>query len=91
MNRRNRWPDVDLPWVIREIAKLTDKPFREIGEALTDDMLVNEESLSERDYTLGMSIAGDLENLWPLEGVFRRGPDAERALNLVKRVLQAEG
>ncbi len=79
--------DVELPWVIREIAKLTDKPFREIGEALTEDMLDNEDSLSEYDYTLGMGVASTLETLWPTEGVFKRGPDAERALNLIKRVL----
>lgn len=87
MPSRNRRGDVELPWIIREVAKLTDKPFREIGEALTEDMLENEGSLSEHEYALGMDIAGTLETLWPLEGQFARGPDAERALNLIKRVL----
>lgn len=45
--------DYELAWVVREVAKITDKPFREIGEELANDMLANEDSLSEYDYTLG--------------------------------------
>ena len=79
--------DFELPWVSREVAKLTDKPFHEIGEALANDMFDNEDSLSELDYRLGDNVAGTLETLWPREGVFKPGPNAERALNLIKRVL----
>ena len=50
-------------------------------------MLDNENSLSELDCRLGSNVAATLETLWPAEGVFRRGPNAERALNLIKRVL----
>ena len=79
--------DFELPWVIREVAKLTDRPFHEVGEALANDMVDNEESLSEHDYELGDNVASTLERLWPREGVFKPGPNAERALDLIKRVL----
>ena len=42
---------------MREVAKLTNKSFREIGEALANDMLDNEDSLSEYDFKLGSNIA----------------------------------
>lgn len=79
--------DYELAWVVREIAKITDKPFREIGEELANDMLDNEDALSEHDYTLGMNVGGALEALWPREGLWKPGPDAERALKLIQRVL----
>ncbi len=79
--------DYELAWVVREVAKLTDKSFREIGEALANDMFDHEDSLTEYDYTLGMNVAGTLETLWPREGEWKPGPDAERALNLIRRVL----
>ena len=40
---------------------------------------------------LGENVAATLETLWPREGVFKPGPNAERALNLIKRVLQEGG
>ena len=79
--------DYELAWVVREVAKLTNKSFREIGEALANDMLDNEDSLSKYDFKLGSNIASTLERLWPTEGVWKPGPDAERALKLIQRVL----
>lgn len=79
--------EYELAWVVREVAKLTDKSFREIGESLTNDVLDNEDSLSEDEFTLGSNIAATLERLWPTEGVWKPGPNAERALKLIQRVL----
>ncbi len=79
--------DYELAWVVREIAKLTDKPFREISEDLANDMAENEDALSKDDYTLGTNVAATLERLWYREGLWRPGPNAERALQLIKRVL----
>ena len=81
---------VELAWVVRELAKLTDKPFSKIGEALSNHVLDNEASISEYDYTLGMNVGAALETLWYGEGIHQPGPDAERALRLIKRVLEKE-
>ncbi len=79
--------DYEFAWVVREVAKLTDKSFREIGEALSDYVWGGESSLSEYEQTLGGDIAGELERLWPREGVWQPGPDALAALKLIQRVL----
>ena len=78
--------DYEMAWVIREVAKLTDKSFREIGEALTDELCENE-SLSEQEKALGNVIAGEFERLWPREGLWEPGPYARQALMLIQRVL----
>ena len=80
----------ELARVVREVAKLTDKPLREIGEALSNHMFDNEASLPEDDYMLGMNVGGTLERLWYTEGFKKRGPEAARALALIKRVLDEE-
>ncbi len=90
MSRRRKngdLTDYELAWVVREVSKLTNKSFREIGENLANEMSDNEDVLSEDDFELGNNIAATLETLWPREGLWQPGPNAERALKLIQRVL----
>ena len=78
--------DYELAWVVREIAKITDKPLREIGEALANEVIDNP-AYSEYEQGLGVSAGWALEQLWYREGYFKPGPDADEALRLIKKVL----
>ena len=39
--------DYEIAWVVREVAKLTDKSFSEIAEKVGDYLCENESSFSE--------------------------------------------
>ncbi len=75
--------DAETAWLVRELVKLTDKPFSEVAEAVEDYIFENED-LDEYTITLGNDIVGTLQTLWPKAAP---GPDSQRALNLVKRAL----
>ncbi len=79
--------DYETAWLVRQLAKLTDKTFRQIAEAV-DEELDENEHLSEYERTLGNSLVGTLERLWPREGWRQPGPDAQQALVLIRRALK---
>ena len=80
--------DYEIAWVVREVAKFTDKSFGEIAEKVSDYLCENEGSLSAYEASLGNDIAGEFERLWPREGLWTPGPDAPQALALIKRALR---
>ncbi len=94
MPRRRKRPGVldeyEIAWVVRQIAKTTDKPFREIGEEVSNYIIENEDDLSEYEIQIGNDIGGTLERLWPTEGYWQHGEDAEEALALIHQVLGME-
>ena len=79
--------DYETAWLVRELAKLTDKPLREVAEAVDEELFENEQ-LSEYELTLGNEVMGALETLWPREGLWQPGPDAHQALILIRRALK---
>ena len=90
MPRKRKRPGVldeyEVAWIVRQLARATDKPFREIGEEVSNYVVDNEE-LSDDEYRLGEQIGRTLERLWPTEGYWQRGEDAEEALDVVYRAL----
>ena len=91
MPRKRKRPGVldeyEVAWVVRQLAKVTDKPFREIGEAVTDYLFENEDDLSEYEHQIGNQIASTFDRLWHTEGYFQPGEDAVEALDLVYQAL----
>ena len=75
MPRARKRPGVldeyEIAWVVRQLAKTTDKAFREIGEAVADYLVVHGDTLSEYEYQIGADVGVKLEKLWPTEGYWR--------------------
>ena len=84
-----RLTDYEIAWLIRQLIGLTDMSFPAIAHAVTEELFRNQ-SLSEYERTLGESIAMTLENLWPREGSWPPGPDAQQALRFIQKALQRE-
>lgn len=84
-----RLADYETAWLIRQLVGLTDKSFQDIAHAVTEELYYNQE-LSEYERTLGENIVMTLEKLWPREGQWPPGPDAQQALDFIQRALQKE-
>ena len=93
MPRNRKKPGVldeyEVAWVVRQLAKVTDKPIREIGEEVSNYVIDNDD-LSDYEYQIGEQIGSELERLWPTEGFWQPGEDAEEALDLIRRALGME-
>lgn len=93
MPRKRKRPGVldeyEIAWVVRQLAKTTDKPIREIGEEVSNYVIDNDD-LSDYECQIGEQIGSDLERLWPTEGFWQHGEDAEEALDLIRRALGME-
>ena len=89
MPRKRKRPGVldeyEIAWVVRQLAKTTDKPIREIGEEVSNYVIDNDD-LSDYEQQIGSA----LETLWPTEGYWQHGEDAEEALDLAYRALGME-
>ena len=90
MPRKRKRPGVldgyEVAWIVRQLVKTTDKPFREIGEEVSN-YVINNEDLSDYEYQIGEQIGSKLEKLWPSEGFWQPTEDAEEAMELIYRAL----
>ena len=93
MPRKRERPGVldeyEIAWVVRQLAKVTDMPMREIGEEVSNYVIDNGD-LDDYEYQIGEQIGRELETLWPTEGFWQPGEDAEAALDLVYQPLGME-